>query len=171
MIVASDQSATFSNVRITTNSVVALNDNFAVAPLNVSASGLWRNRSQNPGGVTVVTTNGLFWLRWTVPNMGFSLQTPPIGSGPGLILTHHLCRRRSYSGVGTLSLRPQPRLLSADQHDTVSCRHSSKARTACRGELAKPKIKASARRGTRSLATGLVRRPRGKIRPEGLHVD
>lgn len=87
-----DQSATFSNVRITTNSVVALNDNFTTAPLNVSANGLWRNRSLNPAGVTVVPTNGVFWLRWTRPNLGFALQCTSgldgAWSDPGLVTYH-----------------------------------------------------------------------------------
>jgi hypothetical protein len=84
-----DQSATFSSIRITTNSVVALNDNFTAAPLDVSASGRWRNRSLDAAGVTVVPVNGVFWLRWTRPNLGFSLQSTSglLGtwSDPGLV--------------------------------------------------------------------------------------
>jgi hypothetical protein len=48
-----------------------ITDNFATAPLNTT---IWATTASDANGVQVVTADTPFWLLWTVPDSGFSLQ-------------------------------------------------------------------------------------------------
>jgi hypothetical protein len=65
------QPVTFGNVSITGVSTPA-NDSFTTAPLDTSTWGL---TAGDAAGVTVVPLDSAYWLKWTLPDSGFSLQT------------------------------------------------------------------------------------------------
>ena len=67
------QTAIFNSFRITTGGQTLLEDNFLTA--DVLNSALWQVAAGDPAGVQVVAANALFWLGWTLPDTGFSLQT------------------------------------------------------------------------------------------------
>jgi hypothetical protein len=49
-------------------------------PLN---SSLWELAANNTAGVQLVPTNGVSWVRWTLPDAGFTLQTNSVVNGNG----------------------------------------------------------------------------------------
>lgn len=66
------QKVVYSSVRIQ-GAAVPLNDNFLADPvLNTNE---WTLLASAPAGVLVVPTNSAFWVDWTLPDIGFSLQT------------------------------------------------------------------------------------------------
>jgi len=66
------QTAILSGAQIKAGSNVLVTDNFTTSPLNPD---VWVSRSASTAGVTMITTNEPYWVSWTTPSSGFTLQT------------------------------------------------------------------------------------------------
>jgi hypothetical protein len=67
------QKAILSAVQIKSGATTLLEDNFSVLPLD---SAVWNIRAINPaGGVALITPNEPYYVWWTTPATGFTLQT------------------------------------------------------------------------------------------------
>jgi len=81
------QKAILSGVQIKSGATTVLEDNFSTSPLDL---GVWLVRAANPaGGVAVITPNEPYYVWWTTPATGFTLQTsgdltPGSWSDPGV---------------------------------------------------------------------------------------
>jgi hypothetical protein len=82
---AINQAVVYSNFAIT-GVPSAMSDNFlADSTLDTV---VWNNGvSHGPAGVLVVPSTAAYWLRWTLPDTGFSLQTASAVNGPWSSLT------------------------------------------------------------------------------------
>jgi len=82
------QSAILSGVKITSGANTLVSDNFQTAPLD---TGLWVVRAASSAGVSLITADEPYYVYWTTPASGFTLQTNasltmPDGWGdPGLV--------------------------------------------------------------------------------------
>ncbi|PYI88703.1 MAG: hypothetical protein DME26_03045, partial [Verrucomicrobia bacterium] len=66
------QKAILSRVEIMSGATTLLEDNFSVAPLD---SAVWNIRAVSPaGGVALITANEPYYVWWTTPATGFTLQ-------------------------------------------------------------------------------------------------
>lgn len=66
------QKAILSRVEIKSGSTISLEDDFSVSPLD---SAIWNIRAASPeGGVAVITTSEPYYVWWTTPATGFTLQ-------------------------------------------------------------------------------------------------
>ena len=75
--------ATIGRVQISGVST-PIDDSFTTTPLD---SQLWQVVAQDAAGVIPVTPDALFWLNWTVPDVGYKLQSAPGLTGPWTDLT------------------------------------------------------------------------------------
>ena len=66
------QTAILSGAQIKAGSNVLVTDDFTTSPLNPD---VWVSRSASAAGVTMITTNEPYWVSWTTPSSGFTLQT------------------------------------------------------------------------------------------------
>jgi hypothetical protein len=67
------QKAILSRVQIKSGATTLLEDNFSVSPLD---SAVWNIRAASPaGGVALITANEPYYIWWTTPATGFTLQT------------------------------------------------------------------------------------------------
>lgn len=67
------QKAILSRVEIKSGATMLLEDNFSVSPLD---SAVWNIRAASPaGGVALITVNEPYYVWWTTPATGFTLQT------------------------------------------------------------------------------------------------
>ncbi len=55
-----------------------IDESFTTSPLDPQ---IWQISAQDPAGVIPVTPDALFWLSWTVPDVGYKLQSAPGVSG------------------------------------------------------------------------------------------
>ena len=66
------QTAIFNSFRITSGGQTLLEDNFLTA--DILNSTLWRVAAGDAAGVQLVAPDAIFWLGWSLPDSGFSLQ-------------------------------------------------------------------------------------------------
>ncbi len=66
------QTVILGQARITSGATPLLNDNFSVSPLDTL---LWTVSASSAAGVVVVTPTDPYWVSWTTPSSGFTLQT------------------------------------------------------------------------------------------------
>lgn len=70
------QSATFSEVKITSGTTTVLDDTFQTAdPTQQVDPALWTRRMDDVNGITVLTAEAGYVLTWTVPDTGFVLRS------------------------------------------------------------------------------------------------
>jgi hypothetical protein len=62
---------TLGHIQIT-GVATPIDEGFATATLDPS---IWEVSAENPPGVVPVPPDALFWLNWTLPDVGFRLQT------------------------------------------------------------------------------------------------
>jgi len=56
-----------------------IDESFTTSPLDPQ---IWAVSAQDPTGVIPITPDALFWLNWTVPDVGYRLQSAPGVTGP-----------------------------------------------------------------------------------------
>ena len=66
------QVAILSHAQIKAGATTLLDDDFSVSPLDPN---VWVSRSVSPAGVTVITQDQPYFVFWTTPASGFTLQT------------------------------------------------------------------------------------------------
>ena len=70
--------ATLGRVQIS-GVATPIDESFTVSPLDPQ---IWQVSAQDPTGVVPVTPDALFWLNWTVPDVGYRPQSAPSVTGP-----------------------------------------------------------------------------------------
>src|SRR6266404_5618792 len=81
------QTAILNGAQIKRGATVVLNDDFSTSPLNTA---LWLLRAASSAGVTLITPNDPYFVFWTTPASGFTLQVnadltlPNSWTDPGL---------------------------------------------------------------------------------------
>jgi len=70
--------ATLGRVQIS-GVATPIDESFTTSPLDPQT---WQVNAQDPTGVIPVTPDALFWLNWTVPDVGYKLQSAPGVTGP-----------------------------------------------------------------------------------------
>ncbi len=74
------QTVILERIRITSGATPLLDDNFSVSPLDPL---VWTVSASSPAGVVVVTPTDPFWVSWTTPASGFTLQTNSTANSTG----------------------------------------------------------------------------------------
>jgi hypothetical protein len=73
------QTGILGGAKVTSGTTTLLEDNFTVAPLNPE---LWTVTATSATCVALVTPADLYWVSWTTPSSGFTLQANA-GFAPG----------------------------------------------------------------------------------------
>jgi hypothetical protein len=74
--VAIGQGVNIQEIKVTSGSTVVVDDKFLVVdPTQQVDPSLWQLRMDNPAGIFVVDQQPAYWLKWTLPDANFTLQT------------------------------------------------------------------------------------------------
>lgn len=78
---AMNQAVVFSNFGVS-GTASPFSENF-LADTVLDTTNVWRTTvATGPAGVLIVPTNEEYWIEWTLPDSGFSLQTAPVLNNP-----------------------------------------------------------------------------------------